>query len=105
MTHRRSKLSLRRFDAICPDGKRRKFCLGRMTEESARGIKAKVKQLLSDRASGQPHSQELARWIIEVSGPLRRRLERYGVIIADSRLMATLGEFLDLFFSSLSVKY
>jgi integrase len=92
------------IDVVCPDGKRRKVRVGRMSKVQVGAVKNKVRQIASDRLAGTPHQPELAKWIGGITGPLRKGLERCKLIEKSDHRSATLGQLLDEYFNALEVK-
>jgi len=64
---------------ICPDGKRRRLRLGRVTKAVAEEVKRHVEHLVSARAHGLALPASTAEWLAGVPGRLRERLAVCGL--------------------------
>ena len=78
---------------ICPDGRRRRIRLGRVTKAVALEVKRHVEHLLAHRRHGLPLPGSTAEWVNGMTGRLRQRLAVCG--LADAAPSApTLGAWL-----------
>ena len=64
---------------ICPDGRRRRIRLGRVTKDVALEVKRHVEHLLAHRRHGLPLPGSTAEWVNGVTGRLRQRLAVCGL--------------------------
>ena len=64
---------------ICPDRKRRRIRLGRVTKRQAEEVKRHVEHLVSARTRGLPLPASTAEWLSGVTGRLRERLAVCGL--------------------------
>ena len=64
---------------ICPDGRRRRIRLGRVTKDVALEVKRHVEHLLARRRHGLPLPGSTAEWIGGLAGRLRQRLAVCGL--------------------------
>lgn len=75
------------------DQKRKSIRLGKASMSVANSFKVKVESLLSSKITGQPIEQETAIWLTKLSGKMKTRLAKTGLIKAG--IASTLGTFLD----------
>jgi len=93
---RNSKTGLRVLLVICPDGKRRRIRLGRVTARQAEDIQRHVENLANCKDTGSPLAPSTAEWLGAVPDTLRGRLVLCG--LAEGRARAnvpTLKAWLD----------
>jgi integrase len=89
------------------DGERKAIRLGKASVKSAETFRHRVESLLSAKLTGAAIDRETAAWLADLPGTMHKRLVRVG--LAESReddpaVKATLGELLDRFVESASVK-
>lgn len=75
------------------DQKRKSIRLGKASMSVANSFRVKVESLLSSKITGQPVEQETAIWLTKLSGKMKTRLAKTGLIKAG--IASTLGTFLD----------
>lgn len=93
----------RRIQFFNAAGERKNISLSHVTDERAREIRAKVKQLNADAIAGQAWSPETARWVARQDATLYDKLAAVGLVppreVAGPR---TLSAFLDAYLDSRS---
>lgn len=96
----------RRILFVCPStGARKTVRLGRMPIKAALAIQTHVEALAAAKASRQPVGLHTARWIGELGGTIRDRIEKAGLIEpADQRDEKTLAELLADFEAAAEIK-
>lgn len=93
---RNSKTGLRVLLVICPDGKRRRIRLGRVTARQAEDIQRHVEHLVNCRDTGSALSSSTAEWLGAVPDTLRARLVLCGLAAGRERAnVPTLKAWLD----------
>ena len=93
---RNSKTGLRVLLVICPDGKRRRIRLGRVTARQAEDIQRHVENLAACKDTGSPLPPSTAEWLGAVPDTLRARLVLCGLAAGRERAnVPTLKAWLD----------
>lgn len=96
---------LRRIDFnAAPGAPRQSIRLGRMAMKPAQAIRARVEAIAADRATNRPHDAELSAWLAGLDEALLGKLRRVGLADGVGLTTVTLGEFLERYFGTLSVK-
>jgi len=71
---------LRRILFVAPDGKRKTIRLGKATQRTAEGVKAKVESLVAAALTGQSPDDETSRWAASLDTAMHNKLVAVGLV-------------------------
>ncbi|RIK79379.1 MAG: integrase [Planctomycetota bacterium] len=96
----REKNGTRRILFVAPDGERRQFRLGKVSQRTAEGMKCRVEQLLESLNFKRPMEPNLAQWVMDLEPPMAKKLARVGLIPdPEPKPSATLNAFIEGYIS------
>lgn len=97
---------LRRVEFVPAKGERAKIIrLGRVTMRAAEAFRAKVAEIVADKAQGRPHQREVCEWLSSLPAATLRRLQLVGLADAGvGQTRTTLDELLTAYDAAADVK-
>jgi integrase len=94
---------LRRILFFGPDGKRHAIHLGRMTQKNAESFRARIAEILGDKALDRRHDDDLVDWIRNVDDKIHKKLAAKALVPPrQDAKQTTLGPFIDRYVATRS---
>ncbi len=94
---------LKRIQWCIGGNQRRTLRLGNVTLRQADAVRVRIEQVLASRSTGVLDT-EAARWVEGLDDEMHKKLSHLGLVKPRDRHVATLGQLLEHFFETLSVK-
>ena len=96
---------LRRIEfVLVPNERRRIIRLGRVSAKAAKSFKARVETIVADKLQNRHHDAEIADWLGKLDESTLAKLRAVGLADGVGLLKTTLGEFLERYFTTMTVK-
>src|SRR5256885_1999762 len=87
-----------------PNGPVQIVRLGRVNAKQAESWESKIETIISDKLANRPHDADIAQWLGKLDEKMLARLRDVGLADGVGLAQATLGEFMDRFFATLTGK-